>query len=74
MKIAYLGPEGSYSHLAAQNFMAMENEGGYGWNECVPFRNFSEVFAAVETGNYGWYMQDVPVEPVVIETMEIVSE
>ena len=30
--------------------------------------------ANVETGNYGWYMQDVPVEAVVIETMEIVSE
>ena len=30
--------------------------------------------ASVETGNYGWYMQDVPVEPVVIETIEIVKE
>ena len=30
--------------------------------------------ASVETGNYGWYMQDVPTEPVVIETIEIVKE
>ena len=30
--------------------------------------------ASVKTGNYGWYMQDVPREPVVIERMEIVSE
>ncbi|MBQ8357459.1 MAG: peptidylprolyl isomerase [Clostridia bacterium] len=30
--------------------------------------------ANVQTGNYGWYMQDVPMEPVVIETIEIVSE
>ena len=30
--------------------------------------------ASVETGNYGWYMQDVPVEPVVIETLEVVKE
>ena len=30
--------------------------------------------ASVETGNYGWYMQDVPCEPVVIETIEVVKE
>jgi prephenate dehydratase len=49
MKIAYLGPEGSYSHLAAQAFLKEENA-GYGWNECVPFRNFAEVLNAVERG------------------------
>ena len=30
--------------------------------------------ANVPTGNYGWYMQDVPMEPVVIESIEVVSE
>ena len=30
--------------------------------------------ANVKTGNYGWYMQDVPREPVVIETIELVKE
>ena len=30
--------------------------------------------ANVETGNYGWYMQDVPREPVVIETIELIKE
>ncbi len=30
--------------------------------------------ANVPTGNYGWYMQDVPVDAVVIETIEVVSE
>lgn len=53
MKIAYLGPEGSYSHLAAKAFL--ESEKGKqsvtsGWDECIPFRNFSEVLAAVESG------------------------
>lgn len=30
--------------------------------------------ANVQTGNYGWYMQDVPVDPIVIESVEVVSE
>lgn len=49
MKIAYLGPEGSYSHLAAKAFLKTE-EGGQGWNECMPFRNFAEVLNALEKG------------------------
>ena len=32
--------------------------------------NFDSVIAAVQTGNYGFYMQDVPRTPVVIETIE----
>ena len=30
--------------------------------------------ANVQTGNYGWYMQDVPMDPVVIESLEIIAE
>ncbi len=53
MKIAFLGPEGSYSHLAAKAFLESESVGvkvANEWNECIPFRNFPEVLAAVETG------------------------
>ncbi len=53
MKIAFLGPEGSYSHLAAQSFLKTESTGEYkvnDWDECIPFRNFPEVFAAVTAG------------------------
>ena len=32
-----------------------------------------DAIASVKTGNYGWYMQDVPRDPVVIETIEVVE-
>ena len=53
MKIAFLGPEGSYSHLAAKLFLQTEanpNKRVGEWDECVPFRNFPEVLDAVSTG------------------------
>ena len=53
MKIAFLGPEGSNSHLAAKQFLKTELQTPKtpnDWDECVPFRNFSEVLAAVATG------------------------
>ena len=53
MKIAFLGPEGSYSQLAAKGFLAAENapkKSATDWDELVPFRNFPEVLNAVETG------------------------
>lgn len=53
MKIAFLGPEGSYSHLAAKSFLKTESSGGTNvadWDECIPFRNFPEVFNAVLLG------------------------
>ena len=53
MKIAFLGPEGSYSHLAAKAFLkteAAEATTESGWNMCIPFRNFVEVLDAVACG------------------------
>ena len=33
-----------------------------------------DAIATVKTGNYGWYMQDVPKSPIVIERIEVVSK
>ena len=33
-----------------------------------------DAIASVKTGSYGWYMQDVPKEPVVIETIKVISK
>ena len=33
-----------------------------------------DAIANVKTGSYGWYMQDVPKTPVVIESIEVISE
>jgi len=33
-----------------------------------------DAIADTETGSYGWYMQDVPCEAIVIESMEIVQK
>ena len=33
-----------------------------------------DAIASVKTGTYGWYMQDVPKSPVVIECIEVVSK
>ena len=33
-----------------------------------------DAIASVKTGSYGWYMQDVPKTPVVIDSIEVVSK
>ena len=33
-----------------------------------------DAIASVKTGNFGWYMQDVPKEPVVIESITVVTK
>jgi peptidyl-prolyl cis-trans isomerase B (cyclophilin B) len=33
-----------------------------------------DAIASVKTGNYGWYMQDVPKTPVIIDSIEVVSK
>ena len=64
---------------SSQFFVMHENaphlDGQYaGFGKVIEGEDVIDAIANVETGSYGWYMQDVPVNTVEIETMEIVSE
>ena len=65
---------------ASSQFFVMHEDAPYLDAQYAGFGKLTDGFdvldkiASVKTGNYGWYMQDVPREPVVIERMEIVSE
>lgn len=63
---------------SSQFFIMHENaphlDGQYaGFGLVTEGQDVIDAIANVKTGNYGWYMQDVPKTPVVIETMEIVG-
>ncbi len=63
---------------SSQFFIMHENaphlDGQYaGFGLVTEGQDVIDAIANVKTGNYGWYMQDVPKTPVVIEKMEIVS-
>ncbi len=45
-----------------------------GFGKVIEGEAVIDAIASVETSNYGFYMQDVPVEAVVIETVELLSE
>lgn len=63
---------------SSQFFIMHENaphlDGQYaGFGLVTEGQDVIDAIANVKTGNYGWYMQDVPKTPVVIEKMEIVG-
>ena len=53
LKVAYLGPQGSYSHQASQREFGASNE-------LVPLGSFEEVFSEVETGRADYAV--IPIE------------
>ncbi|MBQ9802254.1 MAG: peptidylprolyl isomerase [Clostridia bacterium] len=68
-------PNSASSQFFVMHANAPHLDGQYaGFGKVIEGDDVIDKIAGVETGNYGWYMQDVPVEPVVIETMEIVQE
>ena len=65
---------------ASSQFFVMHQDAPHLDNQYAGFGMLTDGFdvldaiAAVPTGIYGWYMQDVPRTPVVIETMKIISK
>ena len=67
-------PDSASSQFFVMHMNAPHLDGQYaGFGKVTDGLDVLDAIASVETGNYGWYMQDVPVEPVVIDSMEIVS-
>ena len=68
-------PNSASSQFFVMHMNAPHLDGQYaGFGKVTEGLDVLDAIASVETGNYGWYMQDVPVEPVVIESMEVVSK
>lgn len=68
-------PNSASSQFFVMHEAAPYLDGQYaGFGKVIAGDEIIDRIANVETGNYGFYMQDVPMTPVVIETMEIVSE
>ena len=70
----------SMPNSASSQFFVMHEDaphldGQYaGFGKVTEGLDVLDAIANTETGNYGWYMQDVPVEPIVIESIEVVSK
>ena len=67
-------PDSASSQFFVMHMDAPHLDGQYaGFGKVTEGLDVLDAIASVKTGNYGWYMQDVPQDPVVIESMEVVS-
>ncbi len=71
-KLAYLGPEGTYSHEAAQAFSKKLEEVGIHIDALEPCASFTEVFDAVDRGRvaYGVVATENSIEGPVTATLD----
>ena len=68
-------PNSASSQFFIMHAPAPYLDGQYaGFGKVIEGDSLIDTIANVETGNYGFYMQDVPVDPVVIESIEVISE
>lgn len=68
-------PNSASSQFFVMHMDAPHLDGQYaGFGKLTEGFEVLDAIANVETGNYGWYMQDVPVDAVVIEKVEIIEE
>ncbi len=70
----------SAPNSASSQFFVMHQDAPHLDGQYAGFGKLTEGFevldaiADVSTGSYGWYMQDVPTTPVVIEKIEVLSK
>ena len=66
-----MDPNSASSQFFVMHMAAPHLDGQYaGFGKVIEGDEVIDKIANVKTGNYGFYMQDVPVDPVVIETVE----
>mgnify|MGYP000025325196 FL=1 len=67
-------PNSASSQFFVMHADAPHLDGQYaGFGKVIEGEDVIDKIANVRTGNYGWYMQDVPTEPVVIETVKVIE-
>ena len=67
-------PDSASSQFFVMHMDAPHLDGQYaGFGKLTDGFDVLDAIASVPTGSYGWYMQDVPKTPVVIESMEVVE-
>ena len=67
-------PNSASSQFFVMHADAPHLDGQYaGFGKVIEGEDVIDKIANVRTGNYGWYMQDVPTDPVVIETVKVVK-
>ena len=70
----------SAPNSASSQFFVMHEDSPHLDGQYAAFGKLTDGFdvldaiANTETGNYGWYMQDVPTTPIVIESIEVIEE
>ena len=68
-------PDSASSQFFVMHMNAPHLDGQYaGFGKVTEGLDVLDAIASVETGNYGWYMQDVPTTPIVIESVEVIEE
>ena len=68
-------PNSASSQFFVMHQNAPHLDGQYaGFGKLTDGFDVLDKIANAQTGNYGWYMQDVPKTPIVIESIEVVSE
>ena len=68
-------PDSASSQFFIMHMDALPLDGQYAaFGKLTDGFDVLDAIAKTETGNYGWYMQDVPTTPIVIESVEVIAE